>query len=360
MKSLLILGATSALAGMASLRSDLASPAIIRARTRDGLQTYDRRTIDSTGVFLVGELERLDQTLHDPLVAVTWSRDIDLRSDVTIADEVSSFTNSSFASAGGIQPGGKSWIGKNAREIASMQLDIGKTANPLTLWGEEISWTIPELESAMKAGRPVDAQKTNGLKLKHQMDTDEQVYIGDSLLGFQGLVNSSKVSAAAVPNGAGGSPNWTKKTPDEILTDVNEILTTCWQNAGWAVMPSELRIPPAQFGYIGTQKVAENGTTSILSYVLENNIAKKSGGNLNIQPLKWLIGAGAGGTQGQLGTVDRMVAYTKDEDRVRFPMVPLQRTPIEYRGLFQSTTYYGRLGVVEFVYPETVLYRDGI
>jgi hypothetical protein len=44
--------------------------------------TYDRMTIDSTGAFLVGELERLDQKLHEPLVAVTWGRDIDLREDV--------------------------------------------------------------------------------------------------------------------------------------------------------------------------------------------------------------------------------------------------------------------------------------
>ena len=49
--------------------------------------TFDRRTIDSSGAFLVGELERLDKTLHAPLSSVTWGRDIDLREDVTIADE---------------------------------------------------------------------------------------------------------------------------------------------------------------------------------------------------------------------------------------------------------------------------------
>lgn len=362
MKHAKFLLASSALVGVIGLskRSDLAAPAIIRARTRDGLQTYDRRTIDSTGAFLVGELERLDQKLHEPLVAVTWSRDIDLRSDVTIADEVSSFTNSTFASAGGIQPAGKSWVGKDASSISGIQLDIGKTPQPLTLWGQELSYTIPELESAIKLGRPVDAQKLKGLQLKHQMDTDEQVYIGDALLGLQGLINSSKVSVANVANGAQGSPNWTTKSPDEILADVNEILTTAWAAAGWAVMPGELRIPPAQYGYIATVKVSANADKSILTYVLENNITTKSGGRLNIQPLKWCIGAGAGGTQGVLNTGDRMVAYTKDEERVRFPMVPLQRTPLEFRGLFQITTYYGRLGVVEFVYPETVLYRDGI
>lgn len=356
-----LISGAAALAVPESKRSDLAAPAILRARTRDNMLTFDRRTVDSTGAFLIGELERLDQKLHDPLVAVTWSRDIQLRSDVTIADEVSSFTNSTFAAVGGTRAGGKAWAGKDANSIAGMQLDIGKTALPLTLWAMELSWTLPELESASKLGRPVDAQKFNGMTLKHQMDIDEQVYVGDTDLGYKGLLNSAAVvNVAAVANGAGGSPKWINKTPDEILADVNELLTSVWAASGWALMPSELRLPPTQYGYLATQKVSQAGDRSILTYILENNITTKSGGTLNIQPLKWCIGAGAGGTLGVLDTVDRMVAYTNDEDRVRFPMVPLQRTPLEYRSIYQITTYFGRLGVVEFVYPETVGYRDGL
>ena len=335
-------------------------PAIIRARTRDNLMTFDQRTVDSTGAFFVGELERLDQTLHEPLVSVTWSRDIQLREDVTIADEASSFTNSMFASAGGTRPTGKSWIGKDANAIASAQLDISKTNYPLTLWGEEISYTIPELESAMKLGRPVDAQKYEALKLKHQMDIDEMVYTGDTDLGYLGLTNASGVTATNLPNGAGGSPNWTLKTPDEILLDFNNALTTTWQTSAWAVLPSDILIPPAQFGYLATAKVSQAGNVSVLSYVLENNITKQNGGKLSIRPLKWLIGRGAGGTPGQLGTVDRMIVYTNDPIRVRYPMTALQRTPLEYRSLFQSTTYFCRLGVVEVVYPETISYWDGL
>ena len=79
----------------------------------------------------------------------------------------------------------------------------------------------------------------------------------------------------------------------------------------------------------------------------------QTGRSLDIQPVKWLTGRGAGPS-------DRMVAYTQAENFVRFPMVPLQRTPLEYRDLRQLVTYFGRLGVVEFVYPETVAYRDGI
>lgn len=326
------------------------APAIIRARTRDSMLTFDSRTIDSTGAFLIGELERLDQTLHGPLASVTWSRDIDLREDVSIADETSSFTNSSFAAAGGASPNGKSWIGKDASAIAGIALDIGKTASPLTLWGMQIGWTIPELESAQKLGRPVDQQKFTGMQLKHNMDVDEQVYIGDTVLGVTGLVNAATVTN--VSNAATG--NWATATPDQIVADVNELLTSVWAASAYAVCPSELRLPPAKFGLLVSRKVSDAGNISILEYVKQNTISNSINGRpLNIQPLKWLFQRG-------VANADRMMAYTKEQDKVRFPLVPLQRTPLEYRDIRQLTTYFGRLGVVEVVYPELIGYRDGI
>lgn len=323
----------------------------IRARTRDhgaGMRTFDARTIDSTGAFLLGELERLDQTMHEPLVSVTWSRDIDLRSDVSIADETSSFTNSTFAAAGGPSGGGKSWVGKNTDAISGIALDISKTAQPLTLWAEQIGWTIPELESAKAVGRPVDSQKFSGLQLKHQMDTDEQVYIGDEIIGVEGLLNSSKVGATNV------NKNWKTSTPQEILDDVNLILNNAWVASGFAVCPDKLLLPPVQFGLLTSRIVSDAGNISILEFLKLNSLSNSVNGRpLDIQPSKWCVKRGVGGT-------DRMLTYTQSENRVRFPLVPLQRTPIEYRDLRQLTTYFGRLGAVEWVYPETAFYADGL
>lgn len=322
--------------------------------------TYDSQTIDSAGVFLIQELERLDQTLHMPLASVTWSRDIDLREDVSIADELSSFTNSSFAAAGGPSPTGKSWIGKNATEIGGISLDIGKTASPMTIWGMNLDWTIIELQAAQQLGRPVDAQKMAGLQLKWQMDIDEQVYIGDSTIVdsvgnvLTGLVNSPSTKVAVITNAITG--NWisTPATPDQILNDVNSLLQQSWAATGFAICPSELRLPPPQFAYLVATKISSAGNISILEFLKANSLCNSiNGRSLNIQPLKWLVNRGA-------GNVQRMMAYTKDPLRVRFPMVPLQRTPLEYRGLYQSTTYYGRLGAVEIPYGETMAYMDGI
>lgn len=321
-----------------------------------GLMTYDAATIDSTGSFLIGELERLDQTLHMPLASVTWSRDIDLREDVSIGDEVSSFTNSTFASAGGTNPNGKAWIGKNTNAIAGMALDIGKTTNPLNLWGMEIGYTLPELQSAIQLGRPIDSQKLMGMQLKYQMDIDQQVYVGDTDLGLTGLFNSAAITPSNVPNGAAASPLWANKTAQEILADIRAIEVAAWTSAGYAIAPRQLRVPPAQMVML-LQPLSIGGVAvanSILEYVSRNSLCMQQNGvPLDIQSVKWLTGAGAGGT-------NRMVAYTKEYDKVRFPLVPLQRTPLEYRGIYQLTNYFGRIGTVENPYPETVAYRDGI
>jgi hypothetical protein len=321
-----------------------------------GFMTYDSGfTRDSTGSFLVGELERLDQTIHAPLVAYTYGRDIQMREDVTIADEVSSFTNSAFAATGGIIPGGLSWIGKDVNTISGAALDIGKTPQPLYLWGMELSYTQPELESAMRVGRPIDSQKYEVIKLKHAMDIDQCVYVGDPLLATKGLCNHASVTPGNVTGGtwAGAAVG---TTGDVILQQVNEMLAKCWQNSGWAVMPTELRVPPLQFGLMVTTKVSTAGNISVLRYVQENSLCNTQNGKpLNIQPLKWLVTNAAFGL-----AADRMICYSNEYDKVRYPMTPLQRTPLEWRSIYNLTTYYGRLGVIEVVYPETILYRDGI
>lgn len=312
------------------------------------------KTFDSTLAYYVNQLDNLDKKLYEPLFSVTWGRDIKLRSGITMANESTSFIRSTIGAIGTQNATGKPWISPNTTTLPGVSVNGERVVLPLRLLGQEVSYSSVELERSQLLGQPIDAQKFNALNTIYQMATDEMIYVGDSAVGAEGLVNSTLVTSGSVPSGTGGSPLWVNKTPDEILKDVNDMVTAAWQASGFSVCPDKLLLPPAQFAYISSQKISTAGNVSILTFLEDNSISLRvNGRKLDIQPLKWLTGRGAAGT-------DRMVAYTNDEERVRFPMVPIRRETPYYLGIKFNAPYIWAFGEVEFVYPETAVYRDGI
>jgi hypothetical protein len=337
---------------------------------------FKTRTIDGSGAFLVGELERLDQTSHQPLSTVTFLEDLPLRDDVTLGDEVTSFTQETFATPSGAGTNAigqkRSAIGKKSTQIPEMEVDIDKKTVPLFAWGEGIAYSLPELESAAQIGRPIDQRKLTALDREFQLQSDAQMYQGWQGNGTFGLYNSPLVSATNLPDAAvgGGGPKWSggSKTPTEILTDLANMVYTPWAASGFAVLPNTMALDPENLSYISTTMVAVAGTSgaqSILSYFLQSNICKNQGQPLRVIARKWLTGGGAGGTLMQQGTTNRAVVYHDYEGSwqdayVRFPFLALTRTPVQFDGLWHKMYKWTRMGACEFVYPETVAYFDGL
>ncbi len=322
------------------------------------------KTKDSALAFYINQLENLDRRLYMPLTSVSWSRDIKLRSGITMSDESTSFIQSAFAAGGTLNQGNGSaspgvggnmpWISPETTAIPGISIDGNKVTSPLRLLAREISFTSVELNRSQRLGQPIDAQKTDALNILYQMNTDQMVYIGATEVQATGLLSSSQVTAGSVANGASGSSLWINKTPDEILEDVNALVESTWSASAFAVCPSELRLPPFQYSLICSQKVSSAGNVSVIKYLEENSISLRVNGKaLNIQPIKWLTARGA-------ASADRMLAYTNEETRVRFPMVPVRRETAYYQGIRFIAPYLWAFGVMEFPYPETLQYADGI
>lgn len=318
------------------------------------------KTKDSALSFYVNQLDNLDKRLYMPLTSVSWGRDIKLRSGITMSQESTSFIQSTFAapgtlSQGNVNTGGNMpWVSPEATAIPGVMIDGTRLVKPLRPLAREVSFTSIELERSQLLGQPIDSMKTDALNLLYQMNTDQMVYIGAAEVGATGLLNSALVTAGNVVNGIGGSPLWSTKTPDEILADVNTLLQSTWVASAYAVCPAELRLPPLQYSLICQMKVSSAGNVSVLKYLEENSIALKINGKaLNIQPVKWLVGRG-------VSVTDRMVAYTNEENRVRFPMVPIRRETAYYQGIRFAAPYLWLFGEMEFPYPECAQYADGI
>jgi hypothetical protein len=318
------------------------------------------KTKDSALAFYVNQLENLDKRLYMPLTSVSWGRDIKLRPGITMSDESTSFIQSAFAAGGtqsnssGSNGGNMPWISAETTAIPGVSIDGQKTVLPLRLLGREISFTSVELDRSQRLGTPIDSQKTDALNILYQMNTDQMVYIGSTDVGAQGLLNNSAITVGGVTAGVSGSTLWVNKTPDEILADVNTLIESTWSAAAFAVCPSKLLLPPAQFSYLASQKVSSAGNVSILKFLEDNSISLKINGKaLDIQPVKWLTGRGVNGA-------DRMLAYTNEENRVRYPMVPIRRETAYYMGIRFIAPYIWAFGELELPYPETLQYSDGI
>jgi len=313
--------------------------------------TFDAATSGGLA-FLQGELEKRDPKVREPLTSVTWMRDIVCKSGGGWVDYTSTF-NVNYATSG---PNMYGLMGGQSNSIPLMQADIGKDLYPVFGWGNILKVPYVDMQKMQQVGRSLDDLLDKGIRLNWNKTLDLMVYQG--FASNPGLLNNTTITAIAVPAGASTLRTWKDKTPNEILNDVNTMLVNTWAASQYDVsgMANQILIPPAQFAYISTTLVSSAGSASILTYLLENNIGKTQGVDVQIYPSRWCIGAGANGT-------DRALAYVNDEDRLYFDLtVPIQRamTQPDVKEAAYLTLYVGQIGVPKFLYTQPVGYFDGI
>lgn len=308
--------------------------------------------------FLVGELEKQDPRLLEPLTAIYAPRDIDIKAGggwVTLTSNV--FVD--YATTGNDED---SIVGSETTNIPVSQANITKDVFKVHTFAEILRAPLFDDLKLQQIGRSLTQILDDGLRLNHSKIIDINVFLGIAKTGTYGLVNNPLIaSSLAANNAAGTSRLWVNKTPVEIMADVNGAVEAAWADAQYDLsgMPNHVLIDPANFAYIVNTPAVIGGVggfQSILKYLLENNIAVNQGRELNIYPNRFCIGAGTGGTQ-------RMVVYVKAENRVNMDMtVPLSRVmtaPVVQSASYE-TLFAAQFSQVKFLYTQTAQYIDGI
>jgi hypothetical protein len=318
------------------------------------ITAMDAAGIGSGMAFLNGELEKRDTKLNEPLTSVTWDRDIVPKYGGGFSETTSNYFVD-YATTGGNANG---LIRGQSNDIPVIQANTTKDIFKTFLWSNILQIPLIDQQKLQSIGRSLDGLLDNGIRLNYNKSLDYMVYFGVPEESVYGLVNNPNVTATTVPNGASGTATWKTKTADEILLDINQILNDAWAAAQYDLsgMPNQILLPPAQFSYITTQKVSQAGNVSILTYLLENNIAKANGVDLVIVPCRQCIGAGLSGK-------DRMVAYVNDDSKLYIDILQeLKRmmTQPDVQKMAYLTSYIANIGQVKFLYYQCVQYYDGI
>jgi hypothetical protein len=315
----------------------------------------DANGIASGQAFLVSELEKRDTLVRTPLTSFTYTRDIPIRVGGGWVDYVSAM-GVGYGVTGGSGDGPVT--AASADGVPLVQADFSKDLHKahMIAVGTRVFW-IDQMKGNV-TGRNLDTLLRDGVRLTYDKHMDENTYKGFAKYNTTGLLNDADVTVTNAAAGAGGTATWATKTADEILKDVNDAILTAWAAAEYDLdaIPNHIVLPYEQYNYIATTKVSQLAEKTILTFLLENNVAKANGGDLFIGATSWAKGAGVGNT-------DRMLVYVNKERYVAMDeLVPLTRamtTPNAERFSY-DTTYAGNVSEVEVFYPMTMLYVDGI
>lgn len=319
-----------------------------------GIRTMDAAGMTTGMAFLEGELEKRDPRLYEPLTSVTWPRDIYAETGGGWVDFTSTM-NVDYATSGGNEG---SLVGGATDVISLVQANVNKDVYPVFSWAQAMKIPFIDSQKYQTIGRSIDSILDRGIRMNYNKSIDQLVYQGFASVGVTGLVNNPNIVSSVAPNGASGSPTWESKTVDEIMWDINKLLTETWAGAEYdeSAIPNHLLLPPDKYAYIVNNRIGESGSDSILTYLQQNNLAANQGRPFQIYPCRWCSGAGTGST-------DRMVAYSNDRDRVNFDLpVPLQRAmtqPVALQFAY-ITIYAAQMGPVKFMYNQIARYMDGI
>ena len=311
--------------------------------------------IASGMTFLQAELEKIDAKVREPLTSVTWQRDIVAKTGGGWVEYTSTY-DVDYATSGANQHG---IVGSSTTAVPVMQVNMNKNLFPTLTWMNVLKVKFVDLQKSKQIGRNLEDLLNKGIRLNYNKTLYQNVYQGFTEYGTTGLLNDANVTVTTVPLNAGGtSRKWEDKTAEEILLDINDMLVAGWTASEYDLkgMPNHILIPPEQYADIGLRTVTNAADKSILEYLLENNIGKRQGVNVSIEPCRWCKGAGAGAT-------DRAVAYANDEDMLYFDITVPNTRAMTQPDLLQAsylTLYAAQLGPVKFNYYQPVGYFDGI
>lgn len=247
--------------------------------------------------------------------------------------------------------GAAAWINGNSDDIPIAGTELAKHETSVHMAGIGYGYGLEEISQAQQLGINLTAADALAARRAYEEMVDRVALYGDATKGFNGLVNNPSVTAASADQG-----DWSSATPGQILKDVNSALAGQFSGTLYTGLADTLLMPYSAFLHISTTPLNDNGTDTILSWLLTKNVyTAQTGRALTVRAMRGLDTAGVGGTA-------RMVAYRRDPNVVKLhiPMphrfLPVwQSGPIRWEvpGIF-------RLGGTDVRRPKEMLYVDGL
>lgn len=229
-----------------------------------------------------------------------------------------------------------------------------QASSDFAMIGSGWEWNLEEVNQASMYGIALTATEAMSATDKVERLLNTIAFSGATAKGWTGFANNASVSRADVTT---PGTFWPAKAVDQILTDVNDVLSRVRTNTAEVEWADSLALPPEAFRRLATVRLgAGDGAMTGLDFIRKGNIyTAETGQALNIYPVRELATASQDGG-------GRMVAYRRDEEVLRFHL-PMPRTVLQPRQksiMGFETGIIARTGGTEIRLPGAVAYADEV
>lgn len=220
--------------------------------------------------------------------------------------------------------------------------------------GSGWEWNLEEVNQAALYGIDLNSTKAMSASDKVERLLNAIAFSGSTEKNWTGFANSTVVPRADVDT---PGTFWPAKSADQMLADVNEVLSRVRTQTSEVEWADSLALPPVAFRTAATKRLgAGDGLMTVLEYIRKNNIyTAETGQPLNIYPVRELATASQDGG-------GRMVAYRRDEEVLKMHL-PMPRTVLQPRQkslMGFETGIIARTGGVEIRLPKAMAYADEV
>lgn len=253
--------------------------------------------------------------------------------------------------------GKAAWFHAGAHDVPRADVRRDRYTSRVHMAAIGYGYTLEEIAIAMNDGSRLDASRAEAARRAAEDFGNRVAFLGDSSVGFTGLVNSPAVTATTAPaDGSGSSTTWASKTTDQIVRDFNSQITGIYTQSNTVENADTVLVPLTVWTMLAGRQYSSTYPGTLLQFLQNSNAYTAATGRpITIRTVLGLDTAGAGG-------ISRAVFYRRSMDAVRMhePMpfrflAPWQVGPMlfEVPGIF-------RLGGVDVRLPGSMRYLDGV
>ena len=297
-------------------------------------------------VFFERQLESIDERLYEVKKKELVYREF-IPVNSSVAAGANSYTYRQFDKVGMAKV-----ISNFADDLPRADIFGSEFISPIKTLGTSFGYNTQELRAAAMANTPLDGMKADAARRSIREKESNMAWNGDDDSNLPGFLNNANIPIVATSTGTGGF-TWALKTPDEIILDVNILVTKIREDSKGAFEGDTLLLPINQYNIIAGTPRSTTSDTTILEFIT------KPGNSYGLAKVAWIPDELNSTFTGD--TEDGMVLYQNDSE-VLEQIISLEMVthPVQERNLEFVVPVESRHGGTVVRYPIACAIMTGI